>query len=274
MDALNNEPNLEAENEFMKMKLMLERGATFSETGNMDLPAEVENEFLRNILEFEKQFDACKMIRVFDKIKRPVHFKPVKDIPCEEIGKAWEELSDHLERYGVCLNVCSPNITVRELYRFTIEELFEQEIEDMNVPGMTQVFIYDEFHPDPVYENTRDAVDHCMKLILEKKPLEWLYAFNKEGLKLNEHYPLAIEEFKTRINRFKEAYDELEMKEINVLECVVKEKQSWVNGNYKVTAVSGKETQELSGTWKVIFELDAKFGGWNIKEIQIDGIRF
>lgn len=265
--------NLEAENEFMKMKLMLERGATFSESRNMDLPPEVENEFLKNIIEFEKQFDARKMIKVFDKMERPVHFKPVREIPDENIETAWKELSGHLEQFGISLDVCSPNISTRELYRFTTEELFELEIEDMNVPGMMQVFIYDEFHPDSVYDNTRAATGQCEK-IFQKKPLEWVYAFSKEGLRLNEHYPLTVEEFKTKINHFKMAYDELEIREIAVLECIVDQNQSWVSGIYAVTAVSGKETHELAGDWKVVFETNAKFGGWDIIEIQIEGILF
>ena len=43
---LNEEQKLKAENEFLKMKLMLERGASFGTDNDTALPAGVENEFL------------------------------------------------------------------------------------------------------------------------------------------------------------------------------------------------------------------------------------
>ncbi len=127
---------LKNENEFLKMKLMLEQGAQF---GSMQidgkLPSEVENQFLKNIIEFEKQFEEHKIIKILDKIERPDHFKPVDEIPDDEIEGAWDELDEYLQKYGIQLSVCSPNISKRELYRFTTEELFDHEMDDMNLPG-------------------------------------------------------------------------------------------------------------------------------------------
>ena len=52
------EEQLKAENDFLKMKLMLEKGAEFHTSGDsMELPPEAENMFLKNIMEFERQFD-------------------------------------------------------------------------------------------------------------------------------------------------------------------------------------------------------------------------
>ena len=49
------EENLKNENEFLKMKLMLEQGAQFgSMTGDGGLPAGTENQFLNYIMEYEK----------------------------------------------------------------------------------------------------------------------------------------------------------------------------------------------------------------------------
>ncbi|MEI9806727.1 MAG: hypothetical protein WDO16_01940 [Bacteroidota bacterium] len=133
---------------FLKMKLMLERGASFGGNENNELPPEIENQFLNNVMAFEDHFQDYKMIKVFDKIGRPHHFKPASEIPDDEIKKAWSELQAHLNEHSIDLDVCSPNIPVRELYRFAVEELFEQEMDDMDMPGWTTHFIYDEFHPD------------------------------------------------------------------------------------------------------------------------------
>ena len=55
-ESSDEEEKLKAENDFLKMKIMLERGATFG-GDNSELPAEIENAFLNNVMAFEKQFE-------------------------------------------------------------------------------------------------------------------------------------------------------------------------------------------------------------------------
>ena len=274
-DHLNEEEKLKAENEFLKMKLMLEKGASFSSMeAESELSPQIENQFLNYIAEFEKQSQNQKYITVFDKIEKPTHFKPVAEIPDGEIGTAWKQLSEYLNKYQISLDVCSPNISTGELYRFTTEELFKHKMDDMNIPGMMHGFIYDEFHPDPVYDNTKAATEDCINYILEKRPIEWTHHFRKENLRLNQHFLLTIDQFKDIVNQFKLAYDDLEINEIASSHCVVDDKDSLVSGTYKVTATVVKETIILSGQWKVIFELDKELGYWNIAEVNIEGIAF
>ena len=272
---LNEEEKLKAENEFLKMKLMLEKGASFgSMETESELPPQIENQFLNYIAEFEKQSENHRSIRLFDKIEKPAHFKPVAEIQDEEMDAAWKELSGYLNKYQISLDVCSPNISTRELYRFTTEELFKHEMDDMNIPGMMHGFIYDEFHPDPVYDNTKIATEDCINYILEKRPIEWTHHFRNENLRLNQHFPLTIDQFKNIVNQFKLAYDELEINEIAGPHCVVNEKDSLVSGTYKITATVAKETITLSGQWKVLFEWDEELGYWYITEVNIEGIAF
>jgi hypothetical protein len=267
--------NLGIENDFLKMKLMLEQGAQFGsvEERNEDFSPELENQFLRNIIDFEKQFAEHKLIKVFDKIGRPVKFKPVDEIPEADIDNAWDELDEYLNKNSIDLAVCSPNISKKELYRFTVEELFDYEIDDMDLLGMVTCFTYDQFYPDHVYENTRMAIEECLNYILRKQPMEWAEDFRKEDLQLNQHSSLSVEELKIIVNMFKQAYDELEIKEITENECVVAEKESWVSGTYEVLASFGGDSCTLSGNWKVIFEKD-HLGYWNIVNVQLEGVRF
>src|SRR5690348_13178639 len=103
---------LRSENEFLKMKLMLERGASFN-TGDTknEIPPEIENKFLNNIIDFESQFDKRKKITVFEKIGRPSHFRPLKEISAEQYEKSWQELSSYLESHNISVDACSPNVT-------------------------------------------------------------------------------------------------------------------------------------------------------------------
>lgn len=267
---------LRLENDFLKMKLMLEQGAHFgSVEGDADaFTPDIENQFLRNIMEFEKQFAEQKKIKVFEKIGRPPHFKPIKEIPEGEFDEAWNALDEYLHNYAIDLAVCSPNISKKELYRFTVEELFEYEMDDMDIPGMTHCFTYDEFHPDHEYENINAATADCVTPMLEKRPFEWMHHFKGRNLRLNDHFPLTEEEFKNMVNRFKSVYDDIELKAINNTGCVLDDKKCRVTGNYSIAGKLSFEEILLQGNWLVEFEADEDFYYWYIVNVQVEGIRF
>src|SRR5262245_17493057 len=105
LSNLNREEQLKAENEFLKMKLMLEHGGQFgvNEHNDTPLPPEIENQFLNNILAFEKQFQERKTIKVFDKLGRPDHFKPEKEISDDDISNAWQDLSSYMKERNIHL---------------------------------------------------------------------------------------------------------------------------------------------------------------------------
>ena len=113
------------------------------------------------------------------------------------------------------MSFLSPKVTTRDLYRFTIEELFEHEMDDIDLPGTVSCFTYDEFHPDHEYENKRTSVEDVIQHIFENEPYQWMHHFRRENLRLNEHFPLKEDEFKTLVNRFKEAYVAMKLESIN-----------------------------------------------------------
>ncbi|HKO80001.1 MAG TPA: hypothetical protein VJU78_06395 [Chitinophagaceae bacterium] len=268
---LEGDEKLKAENEFLKMKLMLENGAKFVTNEENELPAAIENEFLSNMAAFEKQFGEHKTIKVFDKIGRPAHFKPVAEIPDEEIEKAWQELSDHLDEHGVSLGVCSPNISKRELYRFATEELFEHETDDMDLPGWTTNFIYDEFHPDVVYDNSRLVEQDLFRDIFRKEDLFHEINYDKESLVFNSKLYETRESFIEMINRFKSLFDEIELLECNVISCQVGETDCEVKGNYKASAETERHKMFFEGDFKVEL-IRNEFEYWYFKKIQIGGL--
>jgi len=272
---LSDEEKLKAENEFLKMKLMLEQGAQFGTMqADSELPAGIENEFLNYIMAYEKQAVERKMIKVFDKIERPNHFKPVNEIPEDEIENAWNNLDEYLRKYSIELSVCSPNISDRELYRFTTEELFNHEMNDMNVPGMMSCFTYDEFYPDYKYDNTRHAVEDCIEVILKKKHFDWMPLLKKENLRINDHYPVSEKEYINLINRFKDAYEDIQLQEMNDPVCTIEGNSCYVKGNYDVTLTFSSEEIFINGEWMVEYEFDEDFGFWEIANVQVEGINF
>ncbi|MEP7317692.1 MAG: hypothetical protein ABI921_03095 [Panacibacter sp.] len=271
---LNDDEKLKAENDFLKMKMMLEHGAEFpsADAGN-SLPPEVENQFLRNILEFEKQFDQRKTTTVYDKLGQPKQFKPADEIDDDHIEEAWEELHSFMMQRGIELSVISPNIDERELYRFTIEELFEHEIDDINVPGITDGFIYDEFYPDYEYENTNIAIDDCIKLILTKEVVDLVHHVAKK-ITLNNHENLTPESYTTIINQFKNAFDDIELYSVEAESYTVEETVCTVKGNYVAQGIIDHDKVEWKDTWTVVFNFDDDLGYWQIVTVLIQNINF
>ena len=272
-DRLAEEDRLKAENEFLKMKLMLEHGAAFDSNENNGLPAELENLFLNNVATFEKQFADHKTIKIFDKIGRPGHFKPANEIPESEITKAWNELHDYLNEYGLDLNVCSPNISSRELYRFTIEELFEEETDDMDLPGWTTNFIYDEFHPDPVYDNSRMVENDLFREIFRKEEMFSEYSFVKKEILFNGKSYKNYQALKTMISLFQSAFDEITLEECTITSCEVEETISIVKGKYRANAKTGNDEMFFEGNFSVELLL-GNFGYWDMKKIDIENLHF
>ena len=265
--------DLKAENDFLKMKMMLEHGAVVEMGSSNELPAEIENQFLKNVMEFEKQWADQKEITVFEKIGKPDHFKPVNEIADDDIDLAWNDLSEYMSQCGVDLSACSPNVTNRELYRFTVEELFKEEMTDINVPGMMSCFIYDEFHPDHVYDNTRHAIQDCIEAIFEKDPLDFTPWFANDNIILNKKTGLTQAGFKEAVNRFKDIFDEIDLIEVKSDNCEIVDNRCLVSGNYKTKLVCGNTETQIEGNWMVEYFLD-HLGYWEMINIQVENIQF
>jgi hypothetical protein len=262
---------LKAENDFLKMKLMLEHGAQF---GGMEegpsVPPEIENAFLKNIGEFEEQWAKVSYITVFDKIGRPTHFKPADEIEADEIKVAWQELSSLLNANGLELHVCSPNINERELYRFTIEELFRQETEDLNIDGMSTIFIYDEFHPDPLYENTRMVEEELFRDIFCKREVYNEIHYDKKGFLFNDKEYSSWLPFSQLINNFKSAFDEIDLVNIETTSCQVQDDECIVKGNYGATATATAGDTDFRGNFEIkLIKGDLEY--WYFSTISIGG---
>lgn len=272
------EEKLKEENDFLKMKLMLENGAEFGEIEtNDEISPQMENEFLKYIIEFEKQSADHKYIKVFDKIGKPTHFKPVANITEEDIGKAWDDLLSWLNHYGIDLSVCSPNISTRELYRFTTEELFEHEMSDMNIPGMTTNYIYDEFYPDPVYESEKIIKDELFPAIFSVEPLhgyfQWLF---QDKVKLNGKMYTNGNDVKAVFERFKSFFRQIKLEKFSIESCEIKSKNKViVTGSYESLGISAGNDEKMvfEGTFSIeLFPDD--LGYWSVWNMIFEGINF
>jgi hypothetical protein len=267
-DPRREEENLQMENQFLKMKMMLEHGAQFG--SSKDLPAAIENDFLRSVMEYEKQFEKGERITVFDKLGKPNQFRPVNEIADNEIDQEWISLFEFMQERGIELSVCSPNVNARELYRFTLEELFEAETDNISLPGMMTCFIYDEFHPDDKYENARVAVEDCIHYFFDK---EFFFEHHfAQSVQVNQHRNLSRDELKFIVQNFKKQYEEIVPMEVRSTSCHIQDDTCTVHGRYEAAMIMKGKSKIKKGYWTVEFSRDEQLGYWYINNVQIRGL--
>lgn len=145
---LNREDDLRAENNLLKLKLGVEFGMRMEDAS--DLEPELQNEWLKSVYAFEQKFKDAKKVKLYDYIGRPT-FKKWNTLTAGETIKERERIELLMENNGVELG-CLGRYDDAIIYKFITEELFEHEMDDMRIPGMTCYFTYEEFHPNHEYD--------------------------------------------------------------------------------------------------------------------------
>lgn len=138
------EENMRMKNELLKLKLNAELGAKTYFSGHF--PPELEYEFLKNVLEFEKSFSNASMKNIFEQLDKPV-FSPADELDDQAIELALEGLFALMKKKQIAL-AFSGTYDSRTKYKFITEEFFDEEITGPIIPGMTRYFCYEEFHPN------------------------------------------------------------------------------------------------------------------------------
>lgn len=134
---------LQLENDILKLKMQAEFGAVFG--AGTDLPPLVEKEFLESILAFEEMGKNAAMISVFDLLGSP-EFVPASELDEDHARDELDKLLKLMEAHDLSL-VQLYDYPSLQMYRFITEELFLEEIEDIRMPGMLGVFVYENFYP-------------------------------------------------------------------------------------------------------------------------------
>lgn len=138
------EQNMRMENQLLELKLQAEFGAKTSL--NADLPAGIENQFLKNVLEFENSLSQSEEAKVCEILGNPP-WKSEMELEDAEIEKYLAQLIVLMLTKDIALDFINEYDT-RTKYKFITEELFEESVFHMGIPGMVMHFIYEEFHPN------------------------------------------------------------------------------------------------------------------------------
>ena len=230
---------LGTENELMKLKMMAEFGGNF--VGSDDIPPDVENQFLKQIINFHKKHESSGLTTVYKYIGEP-EYNHVNDMGDKEITKELRRLTKLMDKNGVSLSVLAET-PKRDIYRFITEELFKHEIENVKVKGWVNQFVYEEFHPNPHYD-VKNAVFYCLQ-----------YIFNKGTALFEEHYSeemkdslglsLELEDFKEKVESFWSNFNNVKLDQYDVVKVEIDQEAGTAhvvcNISYKTQTAKGKK---------------------------------
>lgn len=139
-----NAEELHFENELLKLQIQAEFGA--SPVSVTDIPPEMENLFLKNILKIEQAFAKHETISLYDKIGRPPTAKAneLDDAAIERAALALEQL---FNKKGIFVTF-RENETSRNKYIFITERLFNSQVDNLGMPEIMMHFDCTDFEND------------------------------------------------------------------------------------------------------------------------------
>lgn len=129
-----------------KKAILKEKYGMLGEHSVNPLPPELHLQWLNDVIAFEEQWANASTITVNDRLGNPV-LLPAHELTDAQLDVEWRRLQQLMKKNG--LELCSIyTVPIRELYRFAVEELMSEEIDDIRLPNMTTHFIYEEFYPE------------------------------------------------------------------------------------------------------------------------------
>jgi hypothetical protein len=235
-----------------------------------DLSPQAESEWLDYITEFERQFENATEISVRERIGNP-SIRPLSDIPDAELGGELDQLLELLYANNIVVDFIDEEIDDREAYRFIIEELLNEMMDDIRIPEMYSHFTYEEFHPNDEAD-TRQYAEEFLHAFFEHDDEELTLAIGDDELKDGQGHPISPNEFKTLLDGFHRTY-------IAIMAFSVQAERAIIDGDHAQVEIAtvwqalkndGKTIVRKTGTSE-IFLKRSPYSGWDVIQAKIVG---
>lgn len=265
-----NQEKLRQENELRKLKLRAEFGAEFMEDNNdkSDIPVELESQFLDYVEKFEEAA-AKKEVKKVKAILGNPSFKKPEDLDDNSISKELDKVLEFMSLHNIELDVIY-EVENREIYRFIIEELLEEDVNVVDIPGMNTCFIYEEFHPNHAEDLKRESVDF-LKMLL-KQDFEFINFHCADRLIYNQK-EIPLDQFIEKAIELLEKQNEIILPEVEVKNVEIENDKAKVSCIIQFENVSEKQInqqQKLEAEVTHYFE----YGFWNLNQVKIPELGF
>jgi hypothetical protein len=256
------------ENEIIKMKLMLEHGAQFStDEGDERMDPALEHAFLKHVLAMEEAYKKGESISIFEKIGSPTDIVALEDLTREDLPMALQTMKERLSAHGIEVRPVEDDIDPKEFYRFLTRELMNVKIFDK--PGI-HCFFWDTFPRTEGCRLERMARKECFQTIIAgKAPLGDISKENPLRLNGFEHHDRTSVQH--RLMKFRGRYEDVLGLNTQIDRTILERDSCTVYGSHETSLCMKDRCEIVKGEWFVSFQRN-ETGGWDITEIDIDGL--
>ena len=254
---------LNEENKKKRKEIEEKYDAIFNKPDDSGLTPELENEFLKNVEEFERQHEKAKYVKVIDLIGNP-KFKKIDELSGKSLTDAIEEVLNIYGEHEINISIIEEDeVSDRDFYIFLTEELPEEETEDIRMPGWTTNYIYEEFHPSDKL-NAKDAIeDILLSAINQNREFEPVYVA-KNNLLDPEGKPTTKNDFIESVYALFEDVEEIIEREFLFKNFEFGEK-NLVNIDFILRYRKKNSLEEIDKILNFTFELlHSEYGGMEI----------
>ncbi len=261
------ERELRLKNQLKKIELTAKYNAEFHE-GDSKAPAHIEEQWLDQIEEFEKQFEQNKRTTVRAFIGNPT-FKSLSEISSAKLQEEIDHVFDILGSNNINVDFLC-DVLPEEVYRFLTEELLDEEMDDIRIEGMNHNYIYEEFHPNDEYDAKQWAEDFLSGIFWLETDL-YSHQLADEGLIDPQNQPITKEQMLKDILDFRKSFLSFERPELNIISCSVDGDRATVTIHINWSGeIDERSSFNKSGT-STLRLIRSQYGGWDIVQAIVPG---
>lgn len=198
--------NMKTENEILKLKMQAQFGADFMMGSEGELPPEIENAFLQNVMNFEDNYANGEEVTLAKHLGFPA-LKHEDELSDEEIEQEVDMFNKLLSDKAVNVDYIYGPYPIREVHRFMREDLLQNDEEcSMFIPGMTTHITYEDYcpnHEKDIEQNTKDFMKHW-----EEKNFSEYSAEMDHTIVTLKREQISLKDFVKRMSAYFDAFTE------------------------------------------------------------------
>ncbi len=265
--------NMKTENEILKLKMQAQFGANFMMGGEGELPPEIENAFLQNVLNFEVNYSKGEAVTLAEHLGNPV-LKHEDELTDEQIEEEINSFNELISEKEVEVDYIFGPYPQREVHRFIRADLLGSEAEpSIFFAGMTKTYIYEEYYPNNEKE-IEESTERFMKQWEEKGFGDYNpeLAFSLVSLTGKE---IPVDEFIARVQNYFDSFTDFTGFKFMIGHIQVDQQPNGSSMGFSEGAVGFHTTLEdgepivIKGNYKLY--MDNSMGSWNIMSFVMPG---
>jgi hypothetical protein len=233
-----------------------------------DVPPEIIGEWLDYIEEFETRYQGAGKTTVRAFIGSPL-FLPHDSLSPFDISRELFRLVGLLSSNSIEVHFEKP-LSDTEQYRFLTEELLDQDIDDIRIPGMTHNFLYGEIHA----VETAGAVAvarHFLESLFRRDAAACANATAESGFTSPSGIPLTRAGLAHAIEGFLGGIAACTLYDIEELSCVIDAERGTVAFRVAWDGWESAAMKPLSASGMAVLRMAKSSSGWEVTGARVPG---